>query len=57
VIRFALEVESLDATRQTLRAAGAQVIHDPVQTPWGDYNQRLQAPDGMQITVYAKQAE
>lgn len=57
VIRFAIHVESVEATRQTLEAAGATVIHDPVLTPWGDFNQRIQAPDGMQITLYQKKEE
>jgi hypothetical protein len=33
-------------------ANGALVVHEPVMTPWGDYNVRLQAPDGMQITLF-----
>jgi len=24
----------------------------PIMTPWGDYNVRLQDPDGMQITLF-----
>jgi hypothetical protein len=23
-----------------------------VMTPWGDFNQRLRAPDGMQLTLF-----
>jgi len=51
-IRFALEVPDLKATMERLIVHGATLIHAPVMTPWGDYNVRLQDPDGMQITLY-----
>jgi hypothetical protein len=28
------------------------LVHPPVVTPWGDYNVRLEDPDGMQITLF-----
>jgi len=28
------------------------LVHPPVMTPWGDYNVRLQDPDGMQVTLF-----
>ncbi|MEX1246939.1 MAG: hypothetical protein WEA61_00530 [Anaerolineales bacterium] len=31
---------------------GASLVHDPVLTPWNDFNARVQAPDGMQITLF-----
>jgi uncharacterized glyoxalase superfamily protein PhnB len=37
---------------ERLLAHGATLVHEPVQTPWGDYNVRLQDPDGMQITLF-----
>lgn len=55
-IRFALEVADLSAAASALVAHGAAVVHEPVKTPWGDHNQRLQAPDGMQITLYVTPA-
>ena len=51
-IRFALQVPDLKAATERLLAGGAALIHEPVLTPWGDYNVRLQDPDGMQITLF-----
>lgn len=51
-VRFALQVSDLDAAMARLLAHGATLVHPPVMTPWGDYNVRLQDPDGMQITLY-----
>jgi methylmalonyl-CoA/ethylmalonyl-CoA epimerase len=51
-IRFALQVPDLKAAMKRLLAHGATLIHPPVMTPWGDYNVRLQDPDGMQITLF-----
>jgi predicted enzyme related to lactoylglutathione lyase len=51
-IRFALQVPDLQAAMERLLANGATLVHPPVMTPWGDYNARLQDPDGMQITLF-----
>jgi methylmalonyl-CoA/ethylmalonyl-CoA epimerase len=51
-VRFALQVLDLKAAMERLLANGATLVHDPVITPWGDYNVRLQDPDGMQITLF-----
>ena len=51
-IRFALKVPDLKAAMERLLAHGATLIHQPVMTPWGDYNVRLQDPDGIQITLF-----
>jgi catechol 2,3-dioxygenase-like lactoylglutathione lyase family enzyme len=51
-IRFALQVPDLEAAMERLLAHGATLVHPPVMTPWGDYNVRLQDPDGMQITLF-----
>lgn len=51
-IRFALQVPDLEAALGRALAAGAVQVHEPVVTPWRDYNVRLQAPDGMQITLF-----
>jgi methylmalonyl-CoA/ethylmalonyl-CoA epimerase len=51
-VRFALQVPDLKAAMERLLAHGASLVHEPVQTPWGDYNVRLQGPDGMQITLF-----
>ena len=51
-IRFALQVPDLRMAMERLLANGATLVHPPVVTPWGDYNVRLQDPDGMQITLF-----
>src|SRR5215211_2539831 len=51
-IRFALQVPDLNAATERLLVHGAILVHPPVITPWGDYNVRLQDPDGMQITLF-----
>ena len=51
-VRFALEVADSEATARMLVAAGAEEVAPPVTTPWGDRNARVQAPDGMQLTLF-----
>jgi len=51
-IRFALQVPDLKAALERLLDHGAVLVHPPIITPWGDYNVRLQDPDGMQITLF-----
>lgn len=51
-VRFALQVPDLQAAIDRLVAHGAEVVHPPVLTPWGDLNARVQDPDGMQITLF-----
>jgi len=51
-IRFAVQVPDLEAAMKRLLAHGATLVNPPVTTPWGDYNVRLQDPDGMQITLF-----
>lgn len=51
-VRFALQVPDLRSAMERLLAHGATLVHPPVTTPWGDYNVRLQDPDGMQVTLF-----
>ncbi len=51
-VRFALRVPDLTAAMDGMIAHGAMLVHQPVITPWGDHNVRLQDPDGMQITLF-----
>jgi predicted enzyme related to lactoylglutathione lyase len=51
-IRFAIQVPDLKAAMERLLDHGATLVHPPIITPWGDYNVRLQDPDGMQITLF-----
>jgi catechol 2,3-dioxygenase-like lactoylglutathione lyase family enzyme len=50
--RFALRVPDVDGALARARAHGAQVVHEPVVTPWGDRNARIQAPNGLHITLF-----
>ena len=51
-VRLALEVADSERTAQALVAGGAEALAAPVVTPWGDRNARVQAPDGMQLTLF-----
>ncbi len=51
-IRFGLQVPDLQVAMERLLAQGATLVHPPVMTPWGDYNVRLQDPDGLQVTLF-----
>ena len=51
-IRFALQVPDLKAAMERLLAQGATLVHPPITTTWGDYNVRLQDPEGMQVTLF-----
>jgi methylmalonyl-CoA/ethylmalonyl-CoA epimerase len=51
-VRFALRVEDSRDMADRLAAAGAERVAPPVITPWGDRNARVQAPDGMQLTLF-----
>jgi methylmalonyl-CoA/ethylmalonyl-CoA epimerase len=51
-IRLALEVADSEDMAQRLITGGAVQVAPPVTTPWGDRNARVQAPDGMQLTLF-----
>jgi lactoylglutathione lyase len=51
-VRVALEVADSAATAEALEAAGAERLGGPVETPWRHRNVRMQAPDGMQLTLF-----
>ena len=52
-VRLAFEVADSDHAAQRLVAAGATREAEPVDTPWGDRNARVAAPDGMQLTLFS----
>jgi lactoylglutathione lyase len=54
-IRFALRVADSEDMARRLVAAGAEEVAPPVLTPWGDRNARVQAPDGMQLTLFTSE--
>ena len=51
-VRLAVDVPDSEAAARRLVEAGAEQIAEPVTTPWGDRNARVQAPDGMQLTLF-----
>lgn len=51
-IRVAFEVDDASAKTDQLTDAGAELIAAPVETPWHSLNSRLEAPAGLQITLF-----
>lgn len=51
-VRLALQVPDAGAAATTLVAAGATAVAPAAETPWGDRNARVAAPDGMQLTLF-----
>lgn len=51
-IRVAFQVDDAAAGTARLTAAGARLIAEPTTTPWRSLNSRLEAPAGLQITLF-----
>ncbi|WP_446214418.1 VOC family protein [Micromonospora sp. IBSANI012] len=51
-IRVAFEVDDAPAATARLVAAGATEIAPPTVTPWHSLNSRLDAPAGLQLTLF-----
>jgi predicted enzyme related to lactoylglutathione lyase len=51
-IRLAFEVTDADGITRSLVDAGATLIAPPTETPWRSLNSRLDAPAGVQITLF-----
>lgn len=51
-LRVAFEVADARKTTDALVEAGAELIAPPTRTPWDSLNARLQAPGGLQVTVF-----
>jgi predicted enzyme related to lactoylglutathione lyase len=51
-IRIAFEVGDAAAVTDELAEAGAEVVAAPTVTPWRSLNARLQAPAGLQLTLF-----
>jgi len=51
-LRVAFEVPDADAATAALVEAGAELIGPPTETPWRSRNARLEAPAGLQITLF-----
>jgi lactoylglutathione lyase len=53
-IRVALEVDDSRTATRALEAAGATVLAEPTETPWNSLNARLEAPAGLQLTLFTE---
>ena len=51
-VRLAFQFTDVQTAVDKAEAAGAQRVHDPVETPWKDVNARVLGPDGMQMTFF-----
>jgi lactoylglutathione lyase len=56
-IRVAFEVDDSAAVTEELQEAGALVIAPPTRTPWNSLNSRLDAPAGLQLTLFTELPE
>jgi catechol 2,3-dioxygenase-like lactoylglutathione lyase family enzyme len=50
--RVAFEVRDTQTVTDELVGAGAELIAEPIETPWRSLNARLGAPAGMQLTIF-----
>ena len=51
-LRVAFQVDDAAAVTRALDGAGARVIAEPTKTPWNSLNARLEAPAGLQLTLF-----
>ena len=51
-IRVAFQVRDVHSETERLVHSGASLIAEPVETPWRSRNSRMEAPAGLQITLF-----
>ena len=51
-VRVAFQVDDTAAVTAELAEAGARVLAEPRRTPWNSLNARLDAPAGLQLTLF-----
>jgi lactoylglutathione lyase len=56
-VRLAFQVDDTAAVTAELAAAGAHVIAEATRTPWKSLNARLEAPAGLQLTLFTELAD
>ncbi|MDP9026044.1 MAG: VOC family protein [Actinomycetota bacterium] len=56
-VRVAFEVADAAASTTALVSAGADPVAPPTRTPWNSLNARIEAPGGMQLTVFQELGE
>jgi catechol 2,3-dioxygenase-like lactoylglutathione lyase family enzyme len=55
-VRLALRVDDAADAAADAEDAGADPVAPPTPTPWGSLNARLEAPGGLQLTLYQDDA-
>ncbi|MBB5872129.1 catechol 2,3-dioxygenase-like lactoylglutathione lyase family enzyme [Allocatelliglobosispora scoriae] len=53
-LRVAFEVADAPGVTAELVEAGAELVAEPTVTPWNSLNSRLEAPGGLQLTLFAE---
>jgi predicted enzyme related to lactoylglutathione lyase len=53
-VRVAFEVADSTEASARLVAAGAELLAGPTTTPWDSCNARLDAPGGLQLTLFTE---
>ena len=56
-LRVAFEVPDTEVMTRRVAAAGAVVLAGPTPTPWGSLNTRLEAPAGLQLTLFSGESD
>ena len=51
-LRVAFEVDDAARATQAAVGAGARLVAEPRETPWRSLNSRLDAPEGLQLTLF-----
>ena len=51
-VRVAFDVADAVSTTDRLTTGGAEVLAPPTRTPWDSLNARLEAPGGLQLTLF-----
>lgn len=51
-VRIAVQVATLGEAAREVAQAGAEPVAAPVDTPWGDRNQRFRPRDGLALTLF-----
>jgi uncharacterized glyoxalase superfamily protein PhnB len=55
-LRVAFEVRDTEAMTDLLSEAGATLVAPSVRTPWDSINSRLEAPGGLQVTLFEERS-
>jgi len=50
-VRIAVRVDDLEEASRAVADAGGEALAEPVETPWGNRNQRFRGEDGLQLTL------